>query len=360
MDRFRHSRGFTLLELMVASAIGTIVAFGAFALIVGQVEGYNRQERVTNAQMLVRAAMTEVTRLVQPTGFGLPGEFTFGTQIANNVTSPGPYGTCIGTDVLEVRARNPQGSWWLAAGSGSTLLNLEVPVALPPEYPRAMNPATGDYLWPLGSRAFVFAGIGYYSLVRTSAIRNKGATSVALNAAASAALDLTGHNQVKRPSSQIYLVQVTRLRLVCTDPLHPLLVLEDDTDYNGDGMIDSPGDQIPIASDIEDLQVAYLIDADKDGLVSEADAVNDIYTFSDPNLPQLADKLLAIKGVRISLVARAASQQNSDNLPLIIEDHSPAQVADIYVRRLLRNIIIFDNRDTADPTSYLHLSNQLL
>src|SRR5262245_55066114 len=93
-------RGLTLLEVLVGSTIGTIVTFGALAMMSGQIEGFNRQEKVSTAQMLVRAAMSDVVRRVRDTGFALPPDWAVGTGSINNATGGGPEGTCPGTDVL--------------------------------------------------------------------------------------------------------------------------------------------------------------------------------------------------------------------------------------------------------------------
>ncbi|MCC6808775.1 MAG: PilW family protein [Deltaproteobacteria bacterium] len=350
--RARGQRGFTVLELMVSSAIASIVAMGVFALMTGQIEGQNRQERVSNAQMLVRAAMMEVTKRVQPTGFGLPGDWAIGvTGSVNNVTTPGPMETCPGTDVLEVFARDPRGRWTLTGNAGASITFDD-----PPEM-------TADRPWRQGVRLFLFGSIGNYGLVRTAAPRPITAQTITITAAESMYLPPPPAPQAPTtPTSEVYGVVTTRLRVVCsaTDPTHPLLVLEEDVDQDPvDGIIDAK-DQVPIASDIEDLQVAYLVDRDRDGVVTEADAVDHPTLATDPNFLRPIDRWRAVKGVRISLVARAKSQPNTTNLPLVVEDHAPPQVPDEYVRRLLRQVIIFDNRDTAEPEVYLHLSNKVL
>lgn len=342
-------RGFTLLEVMVSAGIASVVAFGVFALITGQVEGYNREERVTNAQMVVRASMMEVVKDVSQAGFGIPGDWAIGPGSANNVVS-GVLGTCPNTDVLEVRARDPRGYWPLAAGSTSSNLNFSLSA------PMTTNGT--DFDWPLGSRVFAYSALGHYSLARISAKRLANTTGAALIVAESGDLDLPGNADV-RTTSQVYLVNTYRFRVICTEPEHPTLVLERDTDRNNDGIVDV-NDQLPVATDIEDMQVAYLMDPDRDGIVTDANAVAHPSLAVDPNYVVAADRLRAVKAVRVTLVSWAKSQLNPTNLPLIVEDHSPPQVPDAHVRRLLRQVITFENRDTASPDTYLHMSNQVL
>lgn len=337
-----------MVELAVSTAIASVVIMGIFALMTSQIEGHNRQERVTTAQMLVRAAMMESVSRLSKTGFGLPPDYAWGPSgMINNATSAGTMDTCIGTDVIEMRARDVRGTWMLGASSTSSLLNITGVAGL-----------TGDPGWPNGTRVFVFAGIGKLSLVRTNANRAVNATSVGLRAAESASIALPGHATVST-DSQVWAVETTRLRVVCTDPQHPTLMLERDVDVDGDNAIDIK-DQEPIASDIEDLQVAYLIDKDQDGIVTEADAVNHPSLVSDPTITSEAMKYRLIKGVRFTLVGRAKSIVQSSNAQLTIEDHVPTAVAGdtAYVRRPLRQIIMFDNRDTTEPNEYLHVSNQ--
>ncbi len=213
----RTSRGFTMVELAVSTAIASVVIMGIFALMTSQIEGHNRQERVTTAQMLVRAAMMESVSRLSKTGFGLPPDYAWGPSgMINNATSAGTMDTCIGTDVIEMRARDVRGTWMLGASSTSSLLNITGVAGL-----------TGDPGWPNGTRVFVFAGIGKLSLVRTNANRAVNATSVGLTAAESASIALPGHATVST-DSQVWAVETTRLRVVCTDPQHPTLMLERD------------------------------------------------------------------------------------------------------------------------------------
>jgi prepilin-type N-terminal cleavage/methylation domain-containing protein len=344
----KNSRGFTLVELAVSTAIASVVMMGIFALMTSQIEGHNRQERVTTAQMLVRSAMMESVSRISKAGFGLPPDYAFGPSgIINNATGPGGMDTCVGTDVIEIRSRDPRGTWMLGAGSSASTLNISGVVGL-----------TGDPGWPNGTRVFVFAGIGKLSLVRTNANRAVNAGTVALRAAESASISLPGHATVS-PDSQVWAVDTTRLRVVCTDADHPTLMLERDVDIDADNVIDIK-DQEPIASDIEDLQVAYLIDRDQDGIVTEADAFNHPSLVSDPTITSEAMKYRLIKGIRLTLVGRAKSIVQSSNAQLTIEDHVPTAKADdkTYVRRPLRQIIMLDNRDTTEPNEYLHVSNE--
>ncbi len=341
----RQQHGFTLLEVVIGTAIAGIVTLGALAMMTSQIEGFNRQERVSNAQMIARSAMIEITRRLRDTGFGLPPEFVIDVLPQNTLNTAAAPAACAGTDVITVRARSPRGFWTFESGSSTSQLRFSRPVAMD---------ATVDYEWPRGTRVFVFTELGKHALVRTDATRAATALSVALKPAESAALALPGYTDVKL-TSQVYAVTTTRLRLVCTDPAHPILMREDDTEA-----ADGTPTRIPLASDIEDLQIAYYVDRDRDGRVTELDVFNDFRTANDPSLLTELDKAQAVKGVRISIVARTLGQPGVSSLPLTVEDHAPAQVPDRYVRRALRQVIMFDNRDTADPKSYLHLSNEVL
>ncbi len=89
--RPRRASGFTLLELMVALAVGTIAVTTAYALGAASTEQFRSQQRVSNVQTALRNAMNQIKRDVERAGYhstpnsSLAGETCFLTTTVSNM-----------------------------------------------------------------------------------------------------------------------------------------------------------------------------------------------------------------------------------------------------------------------------------
>lgn len=70
------NRGFTLIELMLAMLIATIVMAATFSIFKKQQDHYTAQMDVTMMQQNIRAALNIMTRDIRMAGFDLPGTST--------------------------------------------------------------------------------------------------------------------------------------------------------------------------------------------------------------------------------------------------------------------------------------------
>lgn len=339
-----RSSGFTLLELMVAISLATIGSFAIFSIMTGQMQAHYDQTRVGDAQANARMAMDLIATRAEGAGFGLPMGFTFNTaNEINNAPVGDIYNTCPGTDVFEFRARDPRQTWFVAAASNPAQL--------------VLAPLAGGLLdipWPIGQRLMIFLGTGKVATVQTSANRAMNALSSSLKAASS--VSYLGAADPSPTGDECNMVIVSRFRVSCVDPVHPTLVIENDTDLNGDGVVNQ-NDLLPIANDIEDMQVVYFIDADANNSLDPTEQATPVPANAVTNWG-------LVKGVRVSLIARSPNQgapgQSVPSAAMNLEDHSPVTPpTDFYFRRQVRETVIFENRNPAKPV-YQHMSNRYL
>jgi type IV pilus assembly protein PilW len=87
----RENSGLTLIELMVAMIICTVLVAGAYRIFVFQQKTYTIEENVVDIQQNARLAISQMTREIRMSGFGgvarlLP--IQFGTLIINNIINP--------------------------------------------------------------------------------------------------------------------------------------------------------------------------------------------------------------------------------------------------------------------------------
>jgi prepilin-type N-terminal cleavage/methylation domain-containing protein len=347
-----RQRGFTLVEFMVASAVAGILTLGVLELLRGQIAGYDRQQRVQDAQTNVRAAMETVIDAVAPAGFGIAPEYAFGANNANNRASQGaaPEAICAGTDVLEVRSRNPVGYWRLSSASFG-FLNLSAPLPAETETgtaPVALSTERGGYV-------FAFVSPGKFALVRVniSLFVPPGATAVVAMPDAESQ-KLADYAPTQGDATK---VKHSRFFVSCANPAHPRLMVDAAVDANNDGNLTN--DAQVVADDIEDLQVAFLLDADQDNILSNAEIAAPIHgALTTAQRPM-------VKAVRVSLVGRSNTKMFTDNgvtvsQPPVLEDHTPTGTQDALSRRVLQQTILLDNRDTSKGSAYNHFSNRYL
>jgi prepilin-type N-terminal cleavage/methylation domain-containing protein len=338
----RHaSRGFTLLEMMVAVLLASIGSFAIFSIMTGQMQAHYDQTRVGDAQANARMAMDLLSTTAESAGFGIPMSFTF--NAANEIdTAPAgdPYSTCPGTDVFEIRSRDPRGTWTVDAASNSTTLAL-APIGFT------------DLRWPSGQRLMIFLGAGKVATLQTSASRALNLTTVALKTASSVSYG-TAADPVPT-GDECNMVVVSRFRVSCVDPAHKTLVMENDTDINGDGKVDAT-DLLPVANDIDDFQVVYFIDADAN---NQLDATEQ----AAPVAASAVTNWQLVKGVRLSVIAMSPNQgapgQTVPSAPMPLENHTPTATPDYYFRRLMQETVVFSNLNPAKP-AYQHMSNRFL
>jgi type IV pilus assembly protein PilW len=73
LDRFRtpwrYFHGYTLIELMMALALGSIIVLTALTIADISIQTYRNQERVANAQQSVRAALDLMVRDIRMAGY---------------------------------------------------------------------------------------------------------------------------------------------------------------------------------------------------------------------------------------------------------------------------------------------------
>lgn len=328
----RAARGMTLAEILVALAIVGVMSTAIFSFMAGSISGFSRDQRATELSQNAAAAADEISSKLVRAGFGLPGKYLIGSRAVNNATT----GACAGTDILHFRGRSAEGFWSLtsATNASMTIASNRVPN------------------WPKWQGLFVYSSPGRFGLAQTSALRTGAAISPVPAAATTTLVTASSADMsdttIATAGAEVHAINDFVFRLDCSVAAHPTLVFESQLDEDNNGVID----MMPVASDIEDLQVAYLLDADGDGNVTAANGVA---------LPSTDAERQTIRSIRFTIVARSAEPvEGISSVRPANEDRAAASSADRYLRRVLRHTIMLDNRDTTRPMDYQHFSNRLL
>jgi prepilin-type N-terminal cleavage/methylation domain-containing protein len=70
MQKLRRTRGFTLIEMLVATAIGAVGVAAAFAFARNQMQGYAQQNEVSHMQSSAQLVLESLARDIRNAGFG--------------------------------------------------------------------------------------------------------------------------------------------------------------------------------------------------------------------------------------------------------------------------------------------------
>lgn len=292
-------RGFSLIELMVAGGIMALVLSAATAALLSQNDNYSREMGVREAQEQGRFALDYLQSQVRLAGFGIDPQLAFDFDYYNC-----NLGSTAGAQTQAARCA--------ALSRDSATQSDELVLAYRDPY-YAVNATTGCAGSPnLLGNVWLVTGVatGGASPTATISMRNgdsirqgqilqiicqdaatytyatvKAAASNATGACVSQAITLEGTLSVTGPTgttlspysrsdllsascfsngtARAFLVDRNRYFIYqdVSNAAHPrpLLMLDRGLDLNGDAAL-TDADLLPIASDIEDLQVAYVLD----------------------------------------------------------------------------------------------------
>ena len=288
-----QERGFTLVELMVALAIGAIAVAAGYELFINSHRSYVTQTQLSSTQQSARIAMELIARDLRTAGFGAPqpsGVVSGLSHVINGWNNANNYDQ---DDRITAVGGYQQAGTITSTPTGGT--NLEGSTSL-----QLSSPAEASQFNTSTKRGLSILGIFYAEVTAIS-----GAV-VSLNQPL---------NRTYPGGEEVYIVEPLTYQLDGTDPQHPVLV-----------RTDSNGPQTVVA-DIEDLQFAYLL---TDGSVVYNPAGNEAQ----------------VHAVRISLIARSRSEE-VDPMPGLsrpaLEDHPAATVDDGYRRRVLSRVVALRN-----------------
>lgn len=350
-DRTLSRAGFTLVELVVAMAISLVVLLTTLELFNNSQRSYVMQEGVAEVQQNVRTAKLFIERDIRMAGAGIPN-FSFGgvavypLEFENNVDGTSGVAATIpniveGTDILRVRYQDfsvngcgtdPAGS----LASCDTLSQLTLAANMPTTATVAdVNEDVTAGGWDSGCFC---NGTSY-----TQPTPNMPFIVTAADGSQSAVLFLTstlplpGFDRIGNGPNVTYQGVTYENKLLNTFPSGSIInffnpagiynALYSIQNQNGVPCLirdTGSGSQV-IAEYIEDLQLAFELDTNDDGLVDA--------TVNDADLTDLQKS--QVRMVRINLLARSAhAQPNFTGQRPAMEDHL-AGVVDSFRRRQL-------------------------
>lgn len=330
------NKGFTLVELLIAMAIASVVGMAGVAVFSSSNWAYKLNEDVAEAQQNARVAMERLSKDIRAAGFGLPDPpfsitftglpITFVGQFVGSITLTSPVtvttsGGSTNSDAITV------------LGIGYEVGKLVGQVAGPPVSGENLSSATsicvedsdGRFTTQFSNRKYINIGGAVYRELTAAPGIACGGTGKQLTLATP--LDKNYPND-----TPVFIIQAIQYSIEndCTvsNPCYNLKS-NDATELRG------TGNQV-LAENIEDIQFAYGVDAvPLDGKMDSTTLSNDPITDDS-----------TIVAVRATVVAKARNKdmRGATFTRPLIEDRTSA--SDNYRRRTLTKIIKLRNPRT--------------
>ena len=349
-------QGFSLVELLIAMAIATIVGMAGYVIFSSSNWSYKVQEDVSEVQQNVRVAMDRLAKDIRMAGFGLPDppfSITIGTSGA--LTAPITVtNSSTGFDTITVlgigyeagklqRDATITGAGGIVCNdSGASCIHLSAPSE--DSIDKFFND-TGTFQT---TRIHISLGGGQYIQL---AAAGHSQTNRTVQLGLPATLDRDYPD-----GTSVFIIQAVRYTIVTNDATasppctldNPCLRSQDFTDLRGSG-------SQTLAENIEDIQFAYGIDVSpRDGMIDYTSPYSDgAFVFSATGAATLSDPS-SIIAVKANIVGRTRNQdpkgatgfksQCFEDRPVDAgTTNCTGAVSDGYRRRMLTKIIKLRN-----------------
>ena len=343
MITHRNNKGFTLIESMVAVVISTILIAAVTATYVVQSRSYTAQDDVAEINTQSKIAHDMIKNTIQ----GAP--FSFFAEMADNVPSVisgfavtdaiTPTVNTTAPDAISILTSLEIGHIWPAGTSPASGENCNGTI----NQRKLENKALGGSLiltgpvQPIAGSYLLLSG-REFAIVSTY---NAGAITFTTNIGQDHFLSDTTNDQVCNRGATVYMIIDTTF---CVDSDNYLRRIR--MGANPAACTSTFGGQFNqiIAENIEDLQFAYAVDANQDGVI---DGSTDMLTDDDFQDIPVAANYSRIRAVRINILTRTDKASTSyaglGNPPLWIEDRQHAQPNDDFKRRWMQSIVLIKN-----------------
>jgi prepilin-type N-terminal cleavage/methylation domain-containing protein len=362
----RQQRGFSLLELIISMAIVIIAVSLAGAGFVAQNQALQASDLHRSANASIRDAMLTIEQTLRSTGWGVDPRFAIDLYSAaspNDGSAPGSgiasQDSKVAPDELTVIARNPNYQWVDSTGAGCTTVGgcyagwaWNVISLTPGSQAISVTLATGQVL-EQGRLIQIQCLGGLNPVILTVRTRVVGTGSpITVNYVNGSSFPyndsnslLQCHGQLASSGASLYVLDRSHY-YVKTLNGDPWLMLDPTIDISGsagspDATIDS-NDHIPLARNIEDMQVAYVLPTPQSAAAGPdlpsgagnyvlgdcASCANELPVkatnattsplYTDPlnHVSRTTTASANVKGIRVSLIARSSRQDpNRPNWP---------------------------------------------
>lgn len=346
----RARAAFTLIELMVAIAIGAFIVAAIYNLFALQMKQFVQQDLQMEMHQNARMALDVLSRTARMAGFGTSGETwgAFGT--GGNQNNPLPA-------VIAYNGTGPNGS------DAITLVSMDPSLVMTTNdaQPQPCNTTTINFdpsdLHNAARLAQFQAGelLMCYDYAGIGSFRSFLWPIASVGAAASGQISVSDGTAYSDFANDCSGTENLPLVLSCSRAEVATFYIDaDETDGVGPGSAEHPvlmmdldfespdADDVPVVEGIEDMQIAYCLDIGAGGLTGDTDC----------SLPGswvdsiTADQVDNVYMIRISLVVRSSRQEPNrvaTSTRPALEDNSAGSTPDYYYRQVVSTEVVVRN-----------------
>lgn len=336
MKLYRDSNGYTIGEMMIAIVIGTMLISAAAATYIAQNRSYVTQESVSEINTQSKIAHDMISNDIKTAGFGVPDDMN-ADLINGYATVMTPVDSSTETDAITIVGGFRRiGTLWPVGGSPGMACPNEIRMGTT-QVKIILSGTIGANI--TDRRYLSFDGVDYAEVLNcTMSDDNCGSGTITLDRPLTATYplidpDSDGKCDTGRP---VYLVEDMTY---CVDADSTLRRIRRNANVAACAGIET-SDSEAIAENIEDLQFAYALDADNNGMLDGGGYITNWSSISnDPS---------EIRTVRVSVLARA-DKPDLDYTgrgvpPATIENRDHSQATDDFRRRWWQKIVTARNR----------------
>ncbi len=335
----KNNRGFSLVELMVAIVISTILITAVSATYIAQNRSYVVQESVSEINTQAKIAHDIIANDIKTAGFGVPADMnqnpinglTTVVTFIDNTAAPDAITIAGGFRMLGTL-------WPNGLGPGSN-------IACPASVPLGSSSVNIDYA---GTTEFNTADMSNISIdgINYARVIGIAGNTITLDRPLSQdfpLLDLDGDSNCDtgRP---VYVIEDTTF---CVDGNATLRRIRRNADINTcTAAANSDNDEL--AENIEDLQFAFAVDADGDGQIDDQDG-NGVIDDADYITTSIRPiNPATIRAIRVNILAKANREDSNynelGNPPAVIENRNHPATNDNFRRRWWRTVVNMKNQ----------------
>jgi Tfp pilus assembly protein PilW len=343
MSYLRDNKGYTLTELLVAIVCGFLLITAASATYISQNRAFVTQESVSETNTQSKIAHDMIADDTKSAGFGTTNDLSSNAVNGfNNIITP--VDSAVATDAVTIVSGRMVGQLW-PVGVGPGMIACPAappPVTIPAGTSQVDVVYSGTGTLNNSDKRFISIDGIEDAVVASTSIIGYTITLTSNLSKAFPLLDTDGDGMCDtgRP---VYLIEDTTF---CVDANSALRRIRRNANVAAcTGIATSDNDAI--AEHIEDLQLAYAVDANNDGDVDDLNG-NGMIDGGDFINGALVGNFDDIRAIRINVLAmtdkRDVNFRGLGNPPATVENRAHIQTNDDFRRRWWQSIVKIRNQ----------------
>lgn len=341
----KNEKGYTLVELIIAIAIGIVLISAASATYIAQSRSFSTQENVSEVNSQSKIAHNIISNNIRSAGFGRPDDMNIQQTPVNGIPNViTPVDNTNAPDAVTILGGLRFVGMLFPQGVGKNEIACPVPVLRGSNVISLVSPGNDEIEVAVGT---VLSIDGFREVTVTNCVQDLDGSCnpkfLTINPPAANNFPLidTDNDGLCDNGRSVYVYED---HTYCVDGNLSLRRIRGGANVAAcTGMAGSADDVL--ADNVEDLQFRYAVDANYDGQVDDQ---NGNGTFDDGDFIDNPPDPRSVRSVRINVLSRTDREDDNfrgqGNPPAVIENRNHAATNDGFRRRWLQSMVKIRNR----------------